>query len=190
MDRTRATTPPEGETMKRERLTVSPFELRTTLLSRLRGRVFHVTCGRTLEGIIESGAVIPNADGQFASAFLPADGSYYRRRGCVCVFDYRAVEESELTHSLDSCAPYDAFHQCEDRIAILFLSERAIQRLDKSAAWDSKEMFAWYVEAGHPGPLLLSDVDEVLEVSIAYPSDPFLLALREKNKHNKFGGKT
>jgi hypothetical protein len=173
---------PEGEALRRERLTVSPSELRTTLLSRLRGRVFHVTCSRTLVAILESGAVIPNTDGQFASRFSPAQRSYYRLRGCICVFDYRAVEERELNVSLDACAPYDAFHGCEDSLGILFLSDRAIQRLDKSATWGCTEMFVPYVEAGHPGPLPLGDVDEVLEVNIARPSHPFLDALRVRDE--------
>jgi hypothetical protein len=166
--------------MNRQQLSIPSAELKTTLLSRLRERVFHVSCEGSMAGIIADAAILPNREGERVSGFSSATHSYYRLRGCVCVFDYRAVSEETLLYSLEKCAPYDLAWSCDDRIVVYFLSARAIARLDKSATLSCGEMFVPHVEAGHPGPLSLTDVEEVLIVHLAREEHPFIDAFRRR----------
>jgi len=56
--------------MKRQQLSMSSGELKTTLLWQLRGRVFHVSCEMGMAGIIARAAILPNPDGERDSGAL------------------------------------------------------------------------------------------------------------------------
>lgn len=152
-------------------LNVSERDCEATLLPLLLGRVFHVSCGRNAVSIAKSGAIQPNVDGQLPSSFGSSQRGFFRLRGCVSVFDFKSPDEATVRDSLWKCAPwYAARRKCDFELAVYFL---AAQACDSLLSWKLNheqrafsEMVVPYVEAGHPGPIPLGAIDELLLVSI------------------------
>jgi len=65
------------------------------LLPRLKGRVFHVTRRSVLDQIHKDGYILANQQGQRETAFGSSQ-SYFRKRGCVSLFDYRSASDKEI----------------------------------------------------------------------------------------------
>jgi hypothetical protein len=147
----------EGEeVVRREREPLDDIE------ARLQGRVFHVTSASSWESIKACGAIQPNSEGLWTSPFGSRNG-FFRKRGFVSVFDYRPSPTEEVASFRGRCHPlYGAARPGREAIVVAFLSDAAICRLEpwdawsKEQAWD--EMVVPLVEAGHPGPINLSDV--------------------------------
>ena len=93
--------------------------LRAGLMRRLLGRVFHCTSVGNLEGIKSAGAIVPN-DGSRQSRF-GSTNSYFLKRGCVSLFDYRAASLDQIDESIWKCYPFDTT-RLDPQIAFLFLS--------------------------------------------------------------------
>jgi hypothetical protein len=169
--------------MRRVDIQIDREDVQAALLPRLRGRVFHVSCYSNLHAIQTAGEIASNGEGKLQSSFGSAERSYYRLRGCVSVFDYRRVEESDLQLSLGACSPFQALWNCRDALAFFFLTEEALARLDVSGqsreALRSGHMVVPYVEAGYPESIPLSCVEEVLVVRVTrqVPKGSYLEAL-------------
>lgn len=151
-------------------LTLHEAELQDRLLPRLRGRVFHVTCAANRDSIAAAGAILPNLDYRLPSSFGASREGFFRLRGCVSVFDYRQVSDERLEDSLWRCSPWNAVRRCQYQLAVYFLAPEACAVLESWHLWGQQE--AWrqmvvpHVEAGHPGPISLNAVDELLQVMI------------------------
>jgi hypothetical protein len=99
--------------------------------------------------------------------------AYFRNRNCVSVFDLESPADEDMQLHLSSCHPIGAIRP-EDGGVFLFLGPTARGRL---ISWRKcgeerayAEMVVPYVEAGHPGPISLADIEEVLEVEVVdYP---------------------
>jgi len=153
------------------------------LLPRLIGRVFHVTCGVNLAGILQRSAVLTNDDGSLTTTFGSSANSFFRNRSCVPVFDYRSVSDSDLKESLMNCSPWQPADRCASHLAFLFLSTEASSKLRPWMEWKTtksfSEMVVPYVEAGYPGPIPIEAIEEIVEVEFENgPEHPFLTALR------------
>ncbi|MEG2804744.1 MAG: hypothetical protein RSA25_11280 [Stenotrophomonas sp.] len=144
----------------------------------LEGRVFHVTKRQHMEAIICSGALLPNADGHLETTFGSSANSFFRLNGCVSVFDYRNHEVAGIAEYRRRCYPFQAARPGGAGIAILMLKPESYQELLPWTEWsisgDLSQNIVPYVEAGYPGPLPLSMIDEVLFVRIT--EDPGCLA--------------
>ena len=110
-------------TVKRSTLSLKASECDERLLPLLLGRVFHVTSQHAFAEILASGQIHPNVNGTYTSPF-GSSNSYFRKRGCVGLFDYRAATPEQIEASISKCSPYPAC-ECDGRLAFLFLSERA-----------------------------------------------------------------
>lgn len=161
--------------------------IKEELVPVLRGRAFHLTCLAYVPAILEAARIRVNTDGALATAFGFSKNSFFRARGCVSVFDYRAVTDEELDWSLSRCSPYQALGPCSNALAIFFLNQEASDRLipwTLSKTESSTQMIMPYVEAGHLGDIPLASIDEMLQVKLP-PDDPnslpaMLRAAREK----------
>lgn len=159
--------------MKEAEIRVRSGNLATELVPQLRGRVFHVTCRSNLESICTAGAILPNEAGKLQSTFGSSQISFFRLRGCVSVFDYRDITDEDLQTSLANCAPYQPFRSCSNELAVLFLCPEAYSQLEP---WTSHRgtptMVVPYAEAGFPGAISLSMVEEILHVTVEHtPSE-------------------
>jgi hypothetical protein len=156
-------------------------QVRDQLLPRLIGRVFHVTRLSLLERIVETGAILTNTNGNLDSTF-GYPNSFFRRRGCVSLFDYRFASSEQVDTSISKCSPFHV-PDSNDELAYLFLSSSTYDRLILWTKW--KEEQAWsdmivpYVESGHQGSIPLTSIEEVFKVTIEYPPDPIAEALRK-----------
>ena len=91
------------------------------------GRVFHVTCLEVLNQMLVAGQICPNTDGDLPTPFGSTD-SFFRKRGCVSVFDYRSASATQVDMSIGKCSPYHV-PLYNNRLAILFLSTVAQKRV-------------------------------------------------------------
>ena len=151
------------------------------VLPRLKGRAFHVTLRTTLDFILRSEEIRPNQVGSYNSPF-GSSNSYFRKRDCVSLFDYRSLTPEQLDESLLKCSPTQPLHDPSNipGIAIFLLSPKRCPELLPWTEWKQEQ--AWgeqvvpYAEAGYPGPISLKLVDEVICVEV--DRDPNSLALR------------
>lgn len=172
--------------MKISGLTFRYTEAETRLLPRLRGRVFHVTCWRNVPQIRENGEISVNRDCALRTGFGSSLNSFFRLRDCVSVFDYRNITDEQLDQSLRKCAPYQAGHSCNFELAIFFLSRSTFDRLEPWTLWKTAKPngelgipgVVPYAEAGHPGPIQLKSIDELLRVKMNYAPSRLELAHR------------
>jgi len=167
--------------MKHRRLHVEG-NAREQLLPLLRGRVFHVTCAANLDSIRSHGAILTDTDSTLLRPF-GSYNSYFRNRGCVCVFDYRTISDEDLNRAVMNCSPWQPADNCSSALAFLFLSEAGQARLRPWEEWKTtrsfSEMVVPYAEAGYPGPIPFDEIDEIIEVTFERgPEHPFLAALR------------
>ena len=138
------------------------------LLPLLLGRVFHVTAGDRLPLIRETGFVKTNRDGTFGDTYQRSRMSVGRKKGFVCLFDFRNATDEEIQWGLD-CFPLLA-PSFGDRIAFLIVSPPAYREL---VLWNdirSHELTPFLripeVECWFPTDMPLSAVEEVLLVEV------------------------
>lgn len=140
------------------------------LLPILKEKVFHVTEFSNINSIIQSSAIMTNENGSMKGVFGHYSESYFRKKSCVSVFDYREIDVKKLNDSIGKCAPWQSLRNKYDSIAIFFLSKVAIRRL---CTWKNlnkdtirSDMIVPHVESGHPGSIPISDIDDVLVVRL------------------------
>jgi hypothetical protein len=138
-------------------------QLSDQLLPQLVGRAFHVTCSLPL--IRETAEIRPNHDGQLPASPFGSTNSYFRNRGYVSVFDYRFARSDQIDLSLGKCSVLTIARR--GSFACLFLSEAACSRL---IPYTKEQMLLGkvvpHVEGGHPGPIPMSDIEEILQVTV------------------------
>ena len=167
--------------MEERFLSVHQKYLPTVLLPHLLEHVFHVTTRAAYAGILTDGRIRPNQNGNFAFTFGQSESSYFRRRGCVSVFDFRGVNSERLEEAL---LRYYFLNPSftDNQPVFLFLNTACFERLVPWSRWkDEKaygEMVIPYVEAGYPGDIPVSLIDGVLRVEVDKPVGPLEAAIR------------
>ena len=164
--------------MKHTRLRLTERDLVERLLPLVDGRVFHVSDRSHLPAILASGAITPNLDSTLSTTFGHSKNSYFRKRGCVSLFDLRGARPTDDV--LWKCSPFH-LSRASHGLAILILATVACQNLMSWEAWRSEqawtEMIVPYVESGYKGPIPLSFIDELIEVDVERNRDPIVEAL-------------
>jgi hypothetical protein len=162
--------------------------LRIELLSRLIGRVFHVTTRRAYAGIRRHGSIRSNQDGKLPFVYSQSEASYFRKRGCVSVFDLRAATTEQINEALGKYYFLDPFPD-NDRPTFLILGQSCYERLISwRAAFDEEghgAMVVPCVEAGYPSEIPLSLIDSALLVTIK--REPRLQTIRRLMSNHKEG---
>jgi hypothetical protein len=150
------------------------------LLPRLLGTVFHVTSEAAFRSIQSSGVIESNQLGQRGFTFPQSEISYGRKRGFVCLFDLRRVDNDELQDALDKFYFLDPMASKRQDPVYLFLDQPAYSELIPwTDARHTPEMWVPYVEAWYPRDLPLSSIRSALAVTVARePDSPFIQAHR------------
>lgn len=145
----------------------SESEDTSPVMDLLEGHVFHVTKKKYLPAIEATGALLPNQDGKLPSTFGLRSNSFFMKRNCVMLFDYRTVPEDRYYRS--RCRPLQAAHP-GGGVAILFITAAIHDRLElwtkSKEEGQRSDVVVPHVEAGHPGPLSLEYIDRVIAVDI------------------------
>ena len=105
----------------------------------LEGRVFHVSQLSNLEPILKCGEIRPN-DGSFVTTFGSTSNSFFAKRGCVCLFDYRSVTQQQLEDSIFKCSPTQSITP-QSGAAIFIFSGDGCLDLQSWLQWKQEE--AW-----------------------------------------------
>jgi hypothetical protein len=155
-------------------------ELIESVFSRLKGRVFHVTREAYLDSIIECGEIRPNMDGSYSTTFGSSGNSFFRNRDCVSLFDFKSPTPEKIDEYAERCWPLQPVSE-DDGIAVLFISESLYPALLPWTLWKEQEAYREivvpYIEAGHPGPIPIEKVDEILIVSVIEDTNSLAAAL-------------
>lgn len=151
-------------------LSVHERSLRTKLLPLLVERVFHVTSQTAYTQILADGMIRSNKNQDFEFTFGQSENSYFRKRGCVSVFDLRSVTPSQLEDALSKYYFLNPSFVANHPV-FLFLNQSWCEQL---IPWSKRkdeeafqEMVIPYVEAGYPGDIPLSIIAGVLRVNIS-----------------------
>lgn len=141
--------------------------LASELLPKLLGTVFHVTDMKGYAGIVQDQEI--RVDDGSNPTTPQSKVSYFRTRGCVCLFDLRSVPMEEMELGLMKYYFLNPTH-ADNRPVFLFLDRSYWDRL---ISWTvSKEdeglgaMVIPYFEAGHQGPIPLSCIESALLVEV------------------------
>lgn len=152
----------------------------------LEGRVFHVTKRAYWPAIVASGELLVNEDGSLPTTFGCSHNSYFRKRKCVSVFDYRAPLDETIRDFRSRCYPFQAAEPGSEGIVILVLSPSIHHKLipwtrckEENA---QSEMVVPYIEAGFPGAISLDYID--MAIFLQREEDPscWMYIMRQSSK--------
>ncbi|MDA3895255.1 MAG: hypothetical protein PF482_03790 [Desulfobacteraceae bacterium] len=101
----------------------------------LTGLVFHMTDQRGYEGIIKSGFIENNRDNKFPYSFSVSENSFGRKRGHICLFDFREKTNFEIRETLEKLYFLPA-HQNNYTLYYFILKQKSYSGLiPVSEAW-------------------------------------------------------
>lgn len=138
--------------------------------SLIEGRVFHVTRRAYWPAIYASGEIQPNNEGCLPTSFGYSANSFFRKRGCVSLFDYRLPPDELIRDYRSRCWPFQAARAENGGISILILDRSVEDNLISWLKWKEEnmpsEMIVPYVEAGYPGPIPITKIELVIFLRI------------------------
>jgi hypothetical protein len=148
----------------------------------LEGRVFHVARYELLEQIQKDGVLRSNADGSLQTTFGSSSSSYFRKRGCLSLFDYREPPNDTIRDFRSRCAPLQPARVGGPGVAIFMLRPAVFSQLIPWTQWKMDQacgdMIVPYVEAGFPGSIPIEQIEEVIVVRVLLNPNANSLAAR------------
>jgi len=131
------------------------------------GRVFHGT-DESIHDILRCGEIRPNLLNQYPSPY-GGYSSFFKKRGCVALFDYRSTTTEHFKEHYSKCMPtYPA--KSGGVLAYLFVSNSVYPDLLPWTLWKEEktwsDMIVPYIEIGHRGPITLEKIEEILLVLV------------------------
>ena len=154
--------------MDEEHLIIPSGKLEDTLLPRLAGSVFHVTTQQAAIQILADGEIANNKSGQFMFMYPQAKNSYFRLKGCVCLFDLRSKSQEEIQEALTRYYFLNPFST--DKPVFFFLNASFYPNLIpyteylNEKAYDT--MIIPHVEAGYSGNICLAMISMIIWVEV------------------------
>lgn len=155
--------------MKRTSLRVATNDLEAAILSRLIGRVSHVTTRAALACILHDQALRPDQDSSLG--YGSTNTSYFRSRGCLSLTDLRHASQQEVEHSLTQFYFLNPqLAECDYPVFFVFTSQ-IYDHLIHWSEWRNRTIdqgvrIVAPTEAGYPRDIPLSHVDEIIEVEV------------------------
>ena len=148
------------------------------ILARLEGRVFHVTRLTNWPRIQEDGHILPSPGDRAEQTFGHASHGFFRKRGCVSLFDYRTAPTDTVRDFRARCYPFRPAMPPSEGVAILIMKREGYRKLIPWTAWKDEEAFDYVIvphaEAGYPGPLPIDVIEDVICLTLT--EDPTSLA--------------
>ena len=154
--------------MKITKIHIEKGDALQQLLPNIEGKVFHVSKSKNWPMIEELGKIIPNENGELETSFGSSKNSFFKNKGCVSVFDYRNINEDKPQEHAYKCSPTSPLTP-EEGIVIFVLREESYSTLISWEGWkqeDLSQMVVPHVEAGYPGAIELSLIDEIIFVTM------------------------
>jgi hypothetical protein len=103
------------------------------------------------------------------------ENGYFRNRGCVSLFDYRAEPTEQLEFFRSKCDPFQMAAPGRGGVAILFVAEAAYDQMLPWSQWKDEnalsEMVVPHVEAGYRGSMSIELFDEIVTLELAEDPD-------------------
>ena len=162
--------------MRVDRVMIREEHLRTRLLPRLVGSVFHVTSRRGYAGIRRAGGILNNQTSRFPYTAAVSANSVGRKRGWICLFDFRGMPDEELDLALGKFYFLDPFSRAQpgpSSPVFLVLDETYHDDLMPYTAGGPPDMRIPPVEVWYPRDLALSKIRLVIDVRIQRrPTEP------------------
>ena len=154
--------------MKKTEIHIEQGDALAHLMPFLEGKVFHVSRVSNWQGIEVIGKILPNENGELETSFGSSSNSYFKNKGCVSVFDYRNIHEEKPQEHMHKCRPTKPLTP-EEGIVIFVLREECYDKLVLWDGWkqgDLRQMVVPHVEAGFPGAIELSQIEEAIFVTM------------------------
>lgn len=148
---------------------IADAHLREVLLPRLLGKVFHVTMCPAARSIIADGAIKANGDGRYPFGYPQSSTSYFRKQGCVCLFDLRVASEERVNATLEKFYFLNPWH---NRPVFFVLDPARLPSLISAEGVAPSAMCVPHTEVGHKGDLSLDLVRTVLWVRVLEGDGP------------------
>lgn len=141
----------------------------------LMGRIFHVTLLKVLDQIMKAEAILANTEDKLPkSVFGSSPDGYFRKQGCVSLFDFRNPLQKKIDKHFEKCSPFKLEHQGHN-FAFLFLTQEEHSNfvlnpwIDSSGNHDPDGQLVPHVEAGYRGRIPISAIEEIWEVTVTSP---------------------
>ncbi|MGA9665978.1 MAG: hypothetical protein WCE23_11610 [Candidatus Binatus sp.] len=155
--------------MKKTKIHLDQGDPLEQLMPRIKGKVFHVSKARNWPNIEFIGRILPNENGELETSFGSSSNSYFKNKRCVSVFDYRNIHEAEPKKHIHKCRPTKPLTP-EEGIVIFVLGQESYDKLEPWDGWshgDTRQMVVPYIEAGYPGAIELSQIEELIFVTVS-----------------------
>jgi len=159
--------------MDEKHLVIPSSKLEEVLLPQLVGEVFHVTPQEAARHILADGVIKNNKNGQFRFIFPQAENSYFRRKGCVCLFDLRSRSQEVIE---DALLKYPFLNPTNAVKPVFFLLDKSLcQNLITYADFLNEKshdtIIIPHVEAGYLGEICLQMISMILWVDLTHADE-------------------
>lgn len=152
----------------------------SSLLSELRGRMFHVTSPNAFLGICSEGAILCNTDDRFKTNWTV--NYYFKNQGCLSIVDLVNNTKPRVTRR-KPINDYAVFEQSSPVVVFLFISPRVYPRVIHWKKWKKDRAHGQQIvpelESGVPGRVSIDEIDEAWFISLkdrASWSDPLAIS--------------
>jgi hypothetical protein len=173
-------------TLRIESLEYNDEDYSDSLLSRLRGNIFHVTSQQAFEQIKREGMVLHNKDGNLPNSYNNSFGS---KHGWVCLFDFMDIDDGTVDITLrnfnlfspqgcEVCAPDNS--EYERNLVYLLIGRKFFCKLVPNHVgveiWNKEGVpytrIIERTECWYPDNLPIEYIDKALLVNIRGPVSP------------------
>ena len=154
--------------MRNDELQIEINLLRNTLLPELKGKLFHVTSYQAFERIIKNGDIKVNDSG--VPRWPTFTKSYASSRDLICLFDLRRASDERINYALKKIDFLNPPH-CKEKPVFLFFKKTIAPKIISCNEVGHNEQYVPYIEAWHPSPLSIENVDRILKVNIILDED-------------------
>jgi hypothetical protein len=144
-------------------------ELEDTVLPLLIDTVFHVTNEKGFKGIMSDGFIRNNKDDIFEYSFSQSKNSYGRKKGYICLFDFRNKSEDIIQNAL---LKYYFLHPFHDENRTYFFQISAVTYPNLIDVTEAKREIGYSrvwipkVECWFPHDFSIEYIEKVIDVRI------------------------
>lgn len=154
-----------------KKLTISKSSLEKQIIPLLKNTVFHCTSLSSYQGILESNAIYNNLENRFEYSFSVSSNSYGRKKGYVCLFDFRNKKNKTIIEELLPKFYFLNPSFCKGKVVYFILNpslysnlipnEKAKEEVGFSQMWIPYEFEVWYEEK-----ISMDGIKEIIIVDI------------------------